>query len=134
MGREGLMRRREFITLLGSAAAATWPIAALAQPPERMRPIGLLYTFASDDPEGQARNAALLQALQPLGWTVGCNLRIDYRWGEGDAASTRKNAAQLVTGSHPDQWRRRGAFAGGDPLCANRVCPGRRSGRRRLCR
>src|SRR5262245_55802241 len=61
-----------------------------------MRRIGVLNTFASDDANGQARNAAFLQALQPLGWTVGRNVRIDYRWAAGDAASTRKNAAELV--------------------------------------
>jgi hypothetical protein len=73
------MRRREFITLLGGAAA--WPIAARAQQRERVRRIGMLNTFAAEDPEGQARIAAVLQALQPLGWTVGTNLRIDHRWG-----------------------------------------------------
>ena len=88
------MRRREFITLLGGAA--TWPLAASAQQRERVRRIGMLNTFAAKDPEGQARIAALLQALQPLGWTVGTNLRIDQRWGAGDVASTRKNAAELV--------------------------------------
>ena len=54
------------------------------------------HTVAADDAEGQARNAAFLQALQPLGWTVGRNVRIDYRWAAGDAASTRQNAAELV--------------------------------------
>ena len=88
------MRRRQFITLLGGAAA--WPLAARAQQLERARRIGVLNTFASDDADGQARNAAFLQALQPLGWTVGRNVRIDYRWGAGDAASTRKNAVELV--------------------------------------
>jgi putative ABC transport system substrate-binding protein len=88
------MKRRDFMALLSGAAA--WPLAARAQQPERMRRIGVLYTFLADDPEGQARNAAFLQALQPLGWTVGPNVRIDYRWGAGDAASTRKNAAELV--------------------------------------
>ena len=88
------MRRREFISLLGGAA--TWPLAASAQQRERVRRIGMLNTFAAKDPEGQARIAALLQALQPLGWTVGTNLRIDQRWGAGDVASTRKNAAELV--------------------------------------
>ena len=88
------MRRREFITLLGGAA--TWPLAASAQQRERVRRIGMLNTFAAKDPEGQARIAALLQALQPLGWTVGTNPRIDQRWGVGVVASTRKNAAELV--------------------------------------
>ena len=87
------MNRREVIAGLGAAA---WPIAARAQQPERMRRIGVLSTFASDAAEGQARKAAFLQGLQPLGWSVGRNVRIDYRWSAGDAASTRKNAAELV--------------------------------------
>ena len=90
-----MIRRREFISLLGGAAVP-WPLAASAQQRERVRRIGMLNTFAAEDPEGQARIAALLQALQPLGWTVGTNLRIDQRWGVGDVASTRKNAAELV--------------------------------------
>jgi len=90
-----MIRRREFISLLGGAAVP-WPLAASAQQRERVRRIGMLNTFAAEDPEGQARIAALLQALQPLGWTVGTNPRIDQRWGVGDVASTRKNAAELV--------------------------------------
>jgi putative ABC transport system substrate-binding protein len=77
------MQRRTFITLLGGAAAA-WPLAARAQQPERMRRIGVLMNLAADDPEVQARNTALLQTLQELGWTR--NLRIDYRWGAGSDA------------------------------------------------
>ena len=115
------MKRREFITLLGGAAAA-WPLAARAQQPERMRRVGLLYTFAADDAEGQARNAALLQALQPLGWTVGRNLRIDYRWGAGDAASTRKNAAELVALA-PDLILTNGAAGVGPLLEVTRSVP-----------
>ena len=65
-----LYKRRQFITLLGGAAVS-WPVAARAQKADRMRRIGVLNTFAAEDPEGQARIAALLQALQPLGWTVG---------------------------------------------------------------
>jgi hypothetical protein len=77
------MQRRTFITLLVGAAAA-WPLAARAQQPERMRRIGVLMNLAADDPEVQARNTALLQTLQELGWTR--NLRIDYRWGAGSDA------------------------------------------------
>src|SRR6478752_1795676 len=73
-------RRREFITLLGGAAAA-WPLAARAQQAERVRRIGIFMNLASDDAEGQSRNAAFLQGLQELGWSVGRNVRIDYRWG-----------------------------------------------------
>jgi putative tryptophan/tyrosine transport system substrate-binding protein len=115
------MKRREFITLLGGAAGG-WPVVARAQQPERMRRVGLLYTFAADDPEGQARNAALLQALQPLGWTVGRNLRIDYRWGAGDAASTRKNAADLVALA-PDLILTNGAAGVGPLLEVTRSVP-----------
>jgi len=89
------MKRREFISLLGGGAVA-WPLAASAQQSPTLRRIGVLNTFAADDPEGQARIAALLQALQPLGWTVGRNLRIDYRWGTSNIAITHKNATELV--------------------------------------
>jgi ABC-type uncharacterized transport system substrate-binding protein len=89
------MRRREFITLLGGAAT-TWPIAARAQQREQMRRIGVLMNLGSDDAEGQARNAAFLQGLQELGWTVGRNVRIEYRWGAGDAELFRRHASELV--------------------------------------
>src|SRR5262245_25768025 len=89
------MRRREFITLLGGAAAA-WPLAARAQQREQMRRIGVLMNLGSDDAEGQARNAAFLQGLQELGWTVGRNVRIEYRWGAGDAELFRRHASELV--------------------------------------
>ena len=78
------MRRREFIVLLGGAAAA-WPLAARAQQPERMRRIGVLMSRAADDPQAQARLAAFQQALQQLGWNDGRNVRIDIRWDESDA-------------------------------------------------
>ena len=89
------MKRREFITLLGGAAAA-WPLAARAQQPERMRRIGVLMSTAADDPEGQARLAAFVQGLQELGWSDGRNVRIDTRWGGGDADRIRRYAAELV--------------------------------------
>src|SRR6266446_10597030 len=89
------MRRREFISLLGGAAAA-WTLAAHAQQPDRMRRIGVLVNLPADDPQAQTRNAALLQGLQELGWTVGRNVRIDFRWGAGNADNTRKFAAELV--------------------------------------
>jgi ABC-type uncharacterized transport system substrate-binding protein len=89
------MQRRDFIKFVGGAAAA-WPLAARAQQPEQMRHIGLLTNLAKDDPEDKARNAAFLQELQQLGWTVDRNVRIDYRWGAGDAARNRRNAAELV--------------------------------------
>jgi putative tryptophan/tyrosine transport system substrate-binding protein len=89
------VKRREFITLLGSAVAA-WPLAAGAQQGERMRRIGALMNLASDDAEGQARLAAFHQGLQQLGWTVGRNVQIDYRWGAGNADRIRKFAAELI--------------------------------------
>jgi putative tryptophan/tyrosine transport system substrate-binding protein len=89
------MNRREFITLLGGAAAA-WPIAARAQQSERMRRIGVLMHTVSDDPSSQARIAALQQGLQEAGLSVGRNLRIDTRWSGGDAARLRKDAVDLV--------------------------------------
>jgi putative ABC transport system substrate-binding protein len=89
------MRRREFITLLGAAAAA-WPLKARAQQPERMRRIGVLMNLAADDSEAPARVAAFAQGLQELGWTVGRNVRIDYRWGAGVADLYRRYGAELV--------------------------------------
>jgi putative ABC transport system substrate-binding protein len=89
------MKRREFITLLGGAAAA-WPLAARAQQRERMRRIGVLMTLAADDPEGQARLTAFVQGLQELGWTGGRNVQIDYRWPAGDAERIRRYASELV--------------------------------------
>src|SRR5215210_1334713 len=89
------MRRREFIVTLGSAAAAS-PFGAHGQQPERMRRIGALINLSADDPEGQARVAAFLQGLQEAGWAVGRNVRIDIRWGAGDAERIRKNATELV--------------------------------------
>ncbi len=89
------MQRREFITLLGGTAVAG-PLAARAQQTERMRSVGVLMNRALGDPEGQARIAALQQALRQLGWTEGGNVRIDIRWGEDDIDLERKYAAELV--------------------------------------
>lgn len=89
------MRRREFISLIGSVAA--WPLAARAQQPERMRRIGILVLFAEDDPAGKIRIAAFIEGLQQLGWTVGRNIEIDIRWGAADAVRSRRQAAELVT-------------------------------------
>ena len=73
-----------------------WPLAARAQQPDRMRRISVLQGLAADDPEAQIYVAALQQGLQEAGWTVGRNLRIDYRWSAGDNAGLRRNAAELV--------------------------------------
>jgi putative tryptophan/tyrosine transport system substrate-binding protein len=90
------MKRREFITLLGGAAVAL-PRVGWAQPAERMRLIGVLTSgTVADNPDTQARMAAFLQGLQHLGWTDGRNVRIVYRSGLGDAANTRKYAAELA--------------------------------------
>jgi putative tryptophan/tyrosine transport system substrate-binding protein len=92
------IKRREFITLIGGAAAA-WPLAARAQ--QRMRRIGVLMGLAEDDPEGRSRLAALARALQDLGWIEGHNIRTDYRWAAGDIERTHILAAELVR-SAPD--------------------------------
>jgi putative ABC transport system substrate-binding protein len=89
------MRRREFIKSIGGAAIA-WPLSARAQQGERMRRIGVLMNLASDDAEGQARLAAFQRELRQLGWSVGGNVRIDYRWGAGDAERTQRYAVELV--------------------------------------
>ena len=89
------MKRREFITLLGGAAAG-WPLAARAQEPDRVRRIGVLMHTGAGEPEAQARLAAFMQGLQELGWAVGRNIRIDYRWSVGDVARLHKDAAELV--------------------------------------
>jgi putative ABC transport system substrate-binding protein len=88
------MRRREFIGLVGSAA--TLPLAARAQQPDRVRRVGALYSLAEDDPESALRRAAFEQALKELGWTDGGNLRIDYRWTKNDPELIRKFATELA--------------------------------------
>jgi putative tryptophan/tyrosine transport system substrate-binding protein len=89
------MKRRQFITLLGSAVAA-WPVAARAQQGERMRRVGVLMNLPADDPEAQLYMAAFQQGLQDAGWSVGRNLRIDHRWGPLDREQYRQKAAELV--------------------------------------
>ena len=123
------MRRREFITLLGGAAAA-WPLAARAQQGERVRRIGVLMNLAADDAERQARIGAFLQGLQEFGWAVGRNVRIEYRWGADDAdrtrQDTRRNWSQLtpdviLTSGSARYWRhcyKRGPAAYQSSLCA----------------
>jgi len=115
------MRRRQFIGLLGGAAAA-WPLAARAQQGERMRRIGVLTNLVADDPEAQARVGAFLQGLQELGWAVGRNMRIEYRWGAGDADRTRGYAAELVALA-PDVILNSGASALAPLLQATRSVP-----------
>jgi putative tryptophan/tyrosine transport system substrate-binding protein len=87
--------RRKFLATLGGAAV-TWPLAARAQQGERVRRMGVLMGMTADDPESQVRLAAFAQGLQQLGWTVGQNIQIDYRWGGGNAEMMRKNATELI--------------------------------------
>jgi putative tryptophan/tyrosine transport system substrate-binding protein len=115
------IERRKFLATLGGAAAA-WPLAARAQQPERMRRIGVLMTLAADDPEAQARNAAFLQALGELGWTVGRNVQIDYRWSGADADRIRSAAAELVALA-PDLIQANSAPATAALLKATRTVP-----------
>jgi putative ABC transport system substrate-binding protein len=114
------MQRREFITLLGGGAAA-WPVAGLAQQPNGMRPIGV-FAGIKDDAEGQARVAAFLQGLQQLGWIDGRNMRIDYRWGGGDADNIRRHAAELAALA-PDVILAAGGAVVGPLLQATRTVP-----------
>ncbi len=90
------MRRREFITLIGGAAAA-WPLAARAQQGERVRRIGTLSAFGADDPEWQLRIAAFQHRLRQLGWIEGRNLRMDYRYSAGDPERGQTYAAELAS-------------------------------------
>jgi len=90
------MRRREFITLLGGAAAAAWPLAARAQQGERMRRVGVLMAGAEGDPDQKANLAVLWEGLAKLGWVEGRILRFDVRFGAGDLARIRASAAELV--------------------------------------
>jgi len=93
------MRRREFITLLGGAAA--WPLVARAQQRDRLRRIGVLVPFGENDPLAKPRLSAFIQALADLGWTDGRNAQIDIRWGGGESNQIRAHAQELV-GSQPD--------------------------------
>ena len=119
--RFGPWKRREFITLLGGAAA--WPLAARAQQPERVRRIGVIVggTRASD-PEAQARIEAFLQGLAQLGWSEGRNVRVDYRSAMGDAANIRKFVAELVALA-PDVIVCSGTASLGPLLQATRTVP-----------
>ena len=89
------MKRREFITLLGGAAAA-WPLAARAQQGERMRRIGVLMSRSRTIQSDWHCITAFAQGLPERGWTVGGNVRIEYRWGAGDLDRFRRYAAELV--------------------------------------
>ena len=88
------MKRRAFIAALGGAAA--WPLGARAQQSGQVRRIGVLMAITADDPEAKSRGAAFVQGLQQLGWTVGQNVRIDYRWAGVNIDDLRRNAAELA--------------------------------------
>jgi putative tryptophan/tyrosine transport system substrate-binding protein len=115
------IRRREFITLLGGAAAA-WPRAVRAQQGERVRRIGILVPAAADDPVWQARLGAFLQGLALLGWTIGRNVHIDTRWGTPNAAELRRQAAEMAALA-PDVILAAGASPTGPLLEATRTVP-----------
>ena len=115
------MKRREFITLLGGAAAA-WPLTARAQQREQMRRIGVLMNLTADDAEGQGRLAAFMQGLQEAGWSVGRNVRVDLRWGGGDPELYRSHAAELVALA-PDVFLAAGAIVARALQRATRTIP-----------
>jgi ABC-type uncharacterized transport system substrate-binding protein len=115
------VRRREFITLVGGAAAA-WPFAVRAQQGERMRRIGVLLPAAADDPAFQARLAAFYQGLALLDWTIGRNVRIDIRWATTNAAEIRRHAAELAALA-PDLILAHGGSTVGPLLQATRTVP-----------
>ena len=114
------IRRREFITLSGGAAA--WPLAARAQQGERMRRIGLLSFYAENDAEGPRYIAKFLQALQQLGWMDGRNVQIDYRWAGADRDRFQRYATELV-GLKPDLIVGQSTPAVAALLRATRVIP-----------
>jgi putative ABC transport system substrate-binding protein len=95
------VKRRAFITLLGGAAAAAWPLSARAQQPAQIRRVGMLIGYTENDPETQARLAAFRQAFEQLGWKEGRSVRIDYRFAPASPDEARLFAKELVA-LHPD--------------------------------
>jgi putative ABC transport system substrate-binding protein len=115
------VRRREFIKVVGGAAAG-WPLAARGQQPERVRRIGVLLATTADDMEFQAWVGAFLQALALLGWTIGRNVRVDTRWATANAGEIRRHAAEL-SALAPDVILAHGASTVGALLQATRTVP-----------
>jgi putative tryptophan/tyrosine transport system substrate-binding protein len=115
------MRRRDFITLLGGTAAA-WPLTARAQQARVMRRIGVFASLPEGDPESLRNIAMFAQGLASLGWTIGRNVQVDYRWGEGDADRVRRDAAELVAPA-PDVLLAHGSTQLGPLLQATRSIP-----------
>jgi len=118
------MKRREFITLLCSAAVSclSWPFAVRAQQAERMRRVGILLSATADDTEFQTWVGAFLQELQKLGWSLGHNVRIDTRWATANAGEVRKHAAELAALA-PDVILAHGASCVGPLLQVTRTVP-----------
>src|SRR5215468_9774774 len=114
------MRRRDFITVIGGAAA--WPLAARAQQRERVRLIGILLPATADNPEFQARVGAFLQGLQQAGWSIGRNVRVDTRWATANADEIRRHASELAALA-PDAILAHGASSVGATLQATRTVP-----------
>ena len=119
------MKRREFITLLGGATAA-WPLVARGQPADHMRRIGWLHAFPESDPAAQAQAVTFRQGMEKLGWNVGRNLAIDYRWGAFNAERARVLAAELLDFA-PDAIMSAGTpgtlrVSADNPHSADRVC------------
>ena len=136
------MKRREFISLLGGAAAV-WPLALQAQQRERVRRIGVLIHLAADDPDGQSRLAAFLQGLQERGWAVGSNVAVEVRWAAADVEAMTRFAKELVA-HQPDllfvqryhglqEPRARQARAGRPQMAAERTLADRGDRARLLC-
>ena len=115
------MQRREFIRLVSGAAAA-WPFTVRAQQGDRIRRIGVVTGTRAEDADSKARSAAFEQALQQLGWTQGRNVRIDYRFAGGDAATSRKQAEELVALA-PDVIVSSGSFSTGHLLRVTHTVP-----------
>src|SRR5262245_32940555 len=112
--------RREFIAVLGSTAA--FSLAARARQGERVRRIAVLMAMAANDPEAQARLAAFMQGLQKLGWAVGRNIQVDYRWGGSNADALRRYSEELVA-LVPDVILAHSSAAVGPLLQASRTIP-----------
>ena len=117
------MRRREFIKVMGGAAAAMWPVAARAQQPERMRRVGALMSQGADDAAAQVRYAAFLQGLQQSGWEIGRNLRIDTRWAGAIGAERMRELAVELAALAPDVILATGSAATAPLLQATRSVP-----------
>jgi putative ABC transport system substrate-binding protein len=119
------VRRRDFVTLLSGAAAASsvsWLRAARAQQSDHVRRVAVLDTLAADDPFSQARQGAFLQGLQQAGWTIGRNVRVDTRWSAGSPDAMRKNVTELVALA-PDVFLATGSPSLGPLLEATRSVP-----------